>query len=239
MSALLMGVNRAYPYAKLELEKISGHIDTMYKVVHIASFNIGVHALTLLYQVSDYANDISDRFYSALYKKLIDPKLFTTTHKAMLLSLVYKALLKDKQLSRVKVFIKRLLQLGLYMQPSFLCGVLYLVSQLIAKRKNCQCFTLKQTSNDSDLQKYDAIIDQDDSEDIKPDINTINLTDALAKCQKKDKPPVKRFDPLSRNPLYAGGEFCVYTELVDLSRHFHPTVALYASNLLQGEPIFF
>lgn len=52
MSALLMGVNRAYPYAKLELEKISDHIDTMYRIVHIANFNVSLHALMLLHQVS-------------------------------------------------------------------------------------------------------------------------------------------------------------------------------------------
>lgn len=110
MSALLMGVNRAYPYAKMELSKISEHIDTMYKVVHLASFNVALHALCLLYQVSDYANNVNDRFYSALYKKLFDPKIAITTHQAMLLNLVYKALLRDTEVNRVKMFVKRLLQ---------------------------------------------------------------------------------------------------------------------------------
>jgi ribosome biogenesis protein MAK21 len=113
MSALLMGVNRAYPYAKLELEKISDHIDTIYRVVHVANFNISLHALSLLYQVSVHENTVSDRFYSALYKKLIDPKLLTTTHQAMLLSLIFKAILKDTEIVRIKVFVKRLLQVSL------------------------------------------------------------------------------------------------------------------------------
>lgn len=50
------------------------------------------------------------RFYSALYKKLFDPKVNNTTHQAMLLNLVYKALLRDTESDRVKIFIKRLLQ---------------------------------------------------------------------------------------------------------------------------------
>lgn len=62
MSALLMGVNRAYPYAKLEFEKVSEHVNTMYRVVHIASFNVSLHALQLLYQVSDYADNVNDRY---------------------------------------------------------------------------------------------------------------------------------------------------------------------------------
>lgn len=105
-----MGVNRAYPYAKLEIDQISEHIDTMYKIVHLTSFNVGLHALTLLYQVSDFANDITDRFYCVLYKKLFDPTIIASTHHAMLLNLIYKALLKDKQLNRVRIFVKRLLQ---------------------------------------------------------------------------------------------------------------------------------
>lgn len=61
MSALLMGVNRAYPYAKSEVTKISEHIDTMYKVVHVASFNISIHTLNLIFQVSDLNNSTCDR----------------------------------------------------------------------------------------------------------------------------------------------------------------------------------
>lgn len=61
MSALLMGINRAYPYAKIEYSAISQHIDTMYRLVHLASFNIGLQTLMLLYQVSDFGNTITDR----------------------------------------------------------------------------------------------------------------------------------------------------------------------------------
>lgn len=61
MSALLMGVNRAYPFAKFELEQVTGHINTMYKVVHQANFNVGLHALSLLFQVCDLKDSINDR----------------------------------------------------------------------------------------------------------------------------------------------------------------------------------
>lgn len=64
MSALLMGVNRAYPYAKLDVNKHSEHIETMYKIVHIANFNVSLHALTLLYQVSLHGDKVNDRYLS-------------------------------------------------------------------------------------------------------------------------------------------------------------------------------
>jgi len=63
MNALLTGVNRAYPYAKQEMEKMLEHIDTMYRVVHYTSFSVSLHTLSLLFQVADFANSVSDRYY--------------------------------------------------------------------------------------------------------------------------------------------------------------------------------
>lgn len=87
MSVLLMGVNRAYPYAKLEMDKVSEHIDTMYRVVHAASFNVSVHTLALLYQVSDYSNNVNDRwvhfnmlvFFFTMHTNIKQPLLYTQT----------------------------------------------------------------------------------------------------------------------------------------------------------------
>lgn len=54
-----MGVNRAYPYAKIEKSELGEHIDTMYKLVHVCSFNIGLQTLSLLYQIVGHSNDRS------------------------------------------------------------------------------------------------------------------------------------------------------------------------------------
>lgn len=52
MSAILMGVNRAYPFADLDKHQLKEHINSVYKVVHIGSFAISLNALSLLHQVS-------------------------------------------------------------------------------------------------------------------------------------------------------------------------------------------
>lgn len=52
MAAILMGVNRAYPFAKVDSKMLSEHIDSVYKVVHFGSFNVSLNALNLLHQVS-------------------------------------------------------------------------------------------------------------------------------------------------------------------------------------------
>lgn len=52
MAAILMGVNRAYPFAKIDSKILNEHIDSVYKVVHLGSFNVSLNALNLLHQVS-------------------------------------------------------------------------------------------------------------------------------------------------------------------------------------------
>uniref|UniRef100_A0A3B5KZV5 Uncharacterized protein n=1 Tax=Xiphophorus couchianus TaxID=32473 RepID=A0A3B5KZV5_9TELE len=68
LSALLTGVNRAYPYADAGDEKVREQLDTLFRVVHMAKFNTAVQALMLLFQVLDAQQSVSDRFYVALYR---------------------------------------------------------------------------------------------------------------------------------------------------------------------------
>lgn len=68
LSALLTGVNRAYPYADAGDEKVREQLDTLFRVVHLAKFNTAVQALMLLFQVLDAQQSVSDRFYVALYR---------------------------------------------------------------------------------------------------------------------------------------------------------------------------
>nr|CAI5855010.1 unnamed protein product [Callosobruchus analis] len=179
MSALLSGLNRAYPYAKVELSKISEHIETMYRLVHLAQFNTSLQALILLYQVCDFESGNVSRFYNALYKKLLDPSLLTTTHKAMFLSLLYKALLKDTEVSRVKAFIKRLLQVSLFVQADFACGILYLISQLSGKKPGVHAIILQKSSesafdeDDNTAEKYFDAKDGEDERDQSENITKV------------------------------------------------------------------
>ncbi|XP_077493721.1 CCAAT/enhancer-binding protein zeta-like [Amblyomma americanum] len=45
------------------------------------------------------------------------------------------------------------------------------------------------------------------------------------------------YDPLARNPLYCGAEGCPAWELRHLSRHHHPSVALFAERILRGQAV--
>lgn len=68
LSALLSGVNRAYPYAGAGDQKVKEELDSLFRVVHLTRFNTAVQALMLLFQVLDSQQSVSDRFYVALYR---------------------------------------------------------------------------------------------------------------------------------------------------------------------------
>lgn len=51
---------------------------------------------------------------------------------------------------------------------------------------------------------------------------------------KTEVQDMKSYDPFCRNPLYAGAVKGFNTELEALSRHFHPSVALFANQIIQG-----
>lgn len=59
----------------------------------------------------------------------------------------------------------------------------------------------------------------------------------LHKKEGKKKFHSDAFNPMHRNPLYANGELCTYSELRLLSQHFHPTVALFATQIISNEVI--
>lgn len=86
----------------------------------------------------DSRDSVTDRFYSALYKKLLEPGLTASSKQVlfgtllhltlhnctllqvMFLNLLYKAVKADQSPNRVKAFIKRLIQVATF---SFLLEV--------------------------------------------------------------------------------------------------------------------
>lgn len=48
----------------------------------------------------------------------------------MYLNLLFKALKADTQIKRIKAFVKRVIQISTFHQPPFICGVLFLLSEL-------------------------------------------------------------------------------------------------------------
>ncbi|NWU90272.1 CEBPZ protein, partial [Upupa epops] len=251
LSALLCGVNRAYPYADTGDEKVREQMDTLFKVLHLVNFGTSVQALMLLFQVMDSQQTVSDRYYAALYRKLLDPALASCSKPSLFLNLVYKSLKADVVSRRVKAFVKRLLQVTCGQMPPFICGTLYLLSELLkvkpelrgqlqdqAESDDEECFRDLEEADDAEERFVDADREGEESsttgDATKPSGSTASWVHHL---NMRGRRSGAVYDPLHRSPLYCGAESTSLWELKKLSEHFHPSVALFARTILQGNHI--
>ncbi|XP_044014892.1 CCAAT/enhancer-binding protein zeta-like [Aphidius gifuensis] len=226
MAAILTGVNRAYRFANLNTIKLNEHIDSVYKVVHVGSFNVSLNALSLLHQVVGNNPEQENRFYTAFYRKLFDPQIALAQKKAVFLNLLYRVMMKDQNLSRVFAFIKRVLQVSTYYPANMTCAVLYIVSQVIQARKDLKQIMAKghivikkekpEDDNDNDDEKKKEDQDDEDEDDIelitnnigkniKPE-NTIMLSNVITnsdgnKLEDPDKKDVVKIEE-DNSPYY-------------------------------------
>ncbi|XP_068256589.1 LOW QUALITY PROTEIN: CCAAT/enhancer-binding protein zeta [Nyctibius grandis] len=255
LSALLCGVNRAYPYAETGDEKVKEQMDTLFKVLHLVNFGTSVQALMLLFQVMDSQQTVSDRYYAALYKKLLDPALATCSKPSMFLNLVYKSLKADVVLRRVKAFVKRLLQVTCGQMPPFICGTLYLLSELLKVKPELrvqlqdhvesddeECFK-DQEEAEEDEEKFVDADKEVEGEERSSTENSAKTNDSNSTASwvhhlnMGGRKSGASYDPMHRSPLYCGAESTSLWELKKLSEHFHPSVALFAKTILEGNHI--
>ncbi|XP_028252333.1 CCAAT/enhancer-binding protein zeta [Parambassis ranga] len=248
LSALLSGVNRAYPYASSGDEKVKEQLDTLFKVVHVVKFNTAVQALMLLFQVMDMQQSVSDRYYVTLYRKLLDPGLSSSSRQSMFLNLLYKSLKADVALRRVKAFVKRLLQVSAEQNASFTCGALFLVSEVIKAKPGLKL--LLQEGQDGEEEFKDLAEAEDEEEEEEERFVDADKQEEGTSAETGEAKPtaswvhhqnleggksLQSYDPLHRNPLFCGANHTTLWELQRLALHFHPSVALFAKTILQGD----
>ncbi|OQS01622.1 hypothetical protein ACHHYP_00510 [Achlya hypogyna] len=270
LSALLVGVNRSFPYAECTSADFQSEIDTMFRVVHTAHFSTSVQALLLLFQVMNSTNSVPDRFYTALYAKLLDPKLPSTSKHTMFLNVLYRAMKHDVSPARVNAMIKRLLQVAYTMSPAFACASLYLVSQVMAQNSRLRSLIDMSEGGDIDVVETTEALaanapssdEKDDSEDdatkaadadeVPADdeemqaerarsaalLASMGLDGADEHTARPAKPAAATeaitYDAKKRNPLYSGAENACLWELQPYLQHYHPSVATFAKQLIEG-----
>jgi ribosome biogenesis protein MAK21 len=214
MAALLTGVNRAYPFAELESKVFETHLDTLFKISHLSSFNTSIQALTLIFQVQSEKSNLSSRFFRTLYDSLLDRRLFDTSKHAMYLNLLYRSLKADTSIVRIKSFIKRLVQACSVSEIPLICGSLFLISELCSQKP--ELWTLMAQAEDNEDEHF---LDAD--KDMDRDCGT---SESLQKA----------YDGRKRDPLFTNSDNSSLWELNVLTNHFHPTVSLYAKTILKG-----
>ncbi|KAI3905544.1 hypothetical protein MKX01_036453 [Papaver californicum] len=148
LSALLTGVNRAFPFVASDEadDVIEVQTPMLFKLVHSNNFNVGVQALLLLEKISSKNQIVSDRFYRALYSKLLLPAAMNSSKAEMFIGLLLRAMKSDVNLKRVSAFSKRILQVALQQPPQFACGCLNMVLQ-------------SESVDDDDVEHFEDIVE--------------------------------------------------------------------------------
>ncbi|KAI1339551.1 CBF-domain-containing protein [Xylariaceae sp. FL0016] len=220
VSAILTGVNRAVPFSQADSSTLESHLDTLFRITHSSNFNTSIQALLLIQQLSTNRHLATERFYRTLYESLLDPRLVTSSKQALYLNLLFRSLKNDVDVRRVKAFVKRMLQVLNLHQPSFVCGILYLVIELSNTFPDLR--TLINDPEDNDTEEATGLVASD-----APADGTLN--------PGQDTTRAGAYDGRKRDPEYSNAHRSCLWELVPFLKHFHPSVDVFASGLLNGK----
>lgn len=181
----------------------------------------------LIQQLTNTTQVASDRFYRTLYESLLDPRVATSSKQSLYLNLLFKSLKNDLNVRRVKAFVKRIVQvLGMH-QPSFICGVFYLIRELEKTFIGLSSLLDQPEDNDSDDEEVFRDVPDEDDEQLEP-----APVDESKSSKSKEK-----YDPRKRDPEHSNADQSCLWELLPYTTHFHPSVSLNADRLLQHEPM--
>ncbi|KAI1868708.1 uncharacterized protein JN550_006283 [Neoarthrinium moseri] len=214
VSAILTGINRAVPFSETDSSTLETHLDTLFRITHSSNFNTSIQALMLIQQMATTRHLATERFYRTLYESLLDPRLTTSSKQALYLNLLYRSLKSDVDVRRVKAFVKRMLQILNLHQPSFVCGIIFLIMELYGTFPDLSTL-LNEPEEHGDAE---GVVTQDDA-------------------ANEDRPlkPTDAYDGRKRVPEYSNAHRSCLWELLPFLRHFHPSVDLYASSLINGQ----
>lgn len=218
ISAILTGVNRAYPYAGTDGTSFSDHLETLFKITHSSNFNTGIQAMLLIQQLSHSHRASNDRFYRVLYESMLDPRLIIASKQQMYLNLLHRALKADLNVKRVKAFVKRLIQILSLHEPSFICGAFFLIQDL-------------EKTFPSIAGLVDQPEDHDDDEEVFRDVDEDATEDAPNETLTPGGGSV--YDGHKRAPEHANADNSCAWELLPFLAHFHPSVSVSADHVLR------
>ncbi|KAK3330272.1 CBF/Mak21 family-domain-containing protein [Apodospora peruviana] len=222
VSALLTGVNRAVPFAATDESTLEKHLDTLFKITHSSNFNTSIQALMLIQQLAASKHLAVERFYRTLYESLLDPRLITSSKQALYLNLLFRSLRTDVDVRRVKAFVKRLVQVLNLHQPSFACGILFLIAEL--ENTFPDLHSLLEVPEDTEDETVEVYMDVREDE---PPVDSTPQTGTAT-----DPKRAAAYDGRKRDPEHCNAHRSCLWELMPFLSHFHPSVSVFAANLL-------
>jgi ribosome biogenesis protein MAK21 len=225
-SAILTGINRAYPYTSASQESLSKHLDALFKITHSSNFNTSIQAMLLIQQLSALHQASHDRFYRTLYESLLDARLITSSKQSLYLNLLCRSLKADVNHKRVKAFAKRITQVLTLHQPSFVCGAFFLLKEL-----------------ETTFPSLSGLIDQAEEHEADETFRDVFELDTLVANQvPRTNGPTEAgkgnvYDGRKRDPEHSHAEYSCLWELLPFLAHYHPSVAVSADNIVRHEKL--
>ncbi|VDP61694.1 unnamed protein product, partial [Schistosoma curassoni] len=260
---LLSGLCRVAPFISEEaFTSMLSEVDDLFRLVHTTGFTVSVQALSVLFQISTHCVAIRDRYYQALYRKLLDPAIHQSSKNPILLRLIYQSMVGDDDTDRIVAFIHRILQLCIsHTDPGFIVGCLILINKPVNEVTSLAKFE-QSDDDDEDEHFSDAHCSDDDNhndESVQNGVMTNKTTESEKSTVITDKSNVlltsswyhrslKKqrntrnifnygYNPTVRDPKFAQATGCLLWSLSLLSKHIHPTINLFANSLLNNLPI--
>ena len=157
------------------------------------------------------SGDLTNRFYRALYAKLLSEQVVTRGRNTMFLNLLFRSIKRDPSDLRCMAFLKRLAMCATQSTPPIAAGLLFLISEVYRARRGLVAMMTEMEQVKDDLQ--DAGGDEDDH----PSSQVMG-----------------NFDASKREPAYAASARPALWEASLLRMHFHPSVKAFSASLLDA-----
>ncbi|KAF1751146.1 hypothetical protein GCK72_017700 [Caenorhabditis remanei] len=182
---ILAGANRAFPFAK-DADKLLEDVKNVYFLAHNSNYRTAIPALKLLFQFHKMNDYVSDRFYNALYRKLLDN--CPAGAYAQLLKLMFDTMKEDSSAQRIRTFVKRLLQVAVNSQPDFTASILILISRLQKLRGPTEKLIVLTKDIDPSARVVEQMQNDDDDEERYVDLDVEGNEIARDGVKKEDEP---------------------------------------------------
>ena len=211
------------------IEFVSENLKQLYIATYYGSMKVRVLSLYLIFQVEKESGEISERYYRSLYHLLNDPRISSLcSEQHILVNLLFRSLKVDTTYSRSAAFVKRLLQLSNKSPLPLSLAILLLLSHLLIY---IPALAIGFHAPE-DLDEEETQVTQE-TQEAQRDINTTttnnnNMSNLLC---------IGEYDSGKREPIYSNADKTAYWEIIALTKHYHPTVAIWANKLLNSQPI--
>ena len=142
LTLIVKRINILFKYIKNqknEMEKINeiieNKISILFKLSHSKSLKLSIEILKLLFGIiTTQDQNFVSRYYKSLYELISNNSLSSSKYVKEALKLILVSLMFDNNNNRISSFIKRLLEMCLISEPSYIICILIIISQVMRNK---------------------------------------------------------------------------------------------------------